>query len=110
MKMIAETYRSPTICLKNIFRIKLWHCWLKKQTNTLCTKTGKILILMKLKSYIHVKMGTLHFSRVSMCWFSKHGTGIPAIADAMPVNRFFRLCSHFHVVDTNKKPENDDRL
>jgi len=59
---------------------------------------------------VHVKMGTLPFPRVRMYWCSKKGTRIPAIADAMPVNRFFKLRSHLHAVDINNKPDNDDRL
>ena len=55
-------------------------------------------------------MGTSHFPRLKKHWSLKRGTRIPAIADAMPLNRFFRLHSHIHVIDTNKKPEYDVRL
>ena len=45
-----------------------------------------------------------------MYWSSKNIAKIPAIADAMSVNGFFRLRSYLYVVNINKKTENDDRL
>ena len=40
---------------------------------------------------IYVKISTLKFPRIQIYWSSQSGTRIPAIAVAMPVNRFFKL-------------------
>ena len=45
-----------------------------------------------------------------MYWSSQSGTRIPAIADAMPVNRFFKLRLNLHIVDVNDRQENDRLL
>ena len=78
------------------------------QTNgqSLMTNANEIEVLIGM----HIKTGTLGFSRVKMYWSGKKGTRIPAIADAMPVNRFFKLRLHLHLVDVEKKPNNNDRL
>ena len=78
------------------------------QTNgqSLMTNANEIEVLIGM----HIKMKTLGFPRAKMYWSGKKGTRIPAIADAMPVNRFFKLCSHLHLVDVEKKPNNNDRL
>ena len=75
------------------------------QTNgqSLMTNANEIEVLIEM----HIKMGTLGFPRVKMYWSGKKGTRIPAIADAMPVNRFFKLHSHLHLVDVEKKSNND---
>lgn len=55
-------------------------------------------------------MGVLKFPRVRMYW--QGGTRIPAIADSMPVNRFFKLRSALHITDQNmpRDPSSSDKF
>nr|XP_050030028.1 piggyBac transposable element-derived protein 1-like [Dermacentor andersoni] len=55
---------------------------------------------MKVFFGILIYMGVLKFPRVRMYWQS--GTRISAIADAMAVNRFFKLRSALHITDQNE--------
>lgn len=54
-----------------------------------------------------LKMSTLNFTLHES---AKNGTRIPAIADIMPVNRFFKLRSYLHLVDINAANATNDRL
>ncbi|KAL1462085.1 hypothetical protein MTO96_027313 [Rhipicephalus appendiculatus] len=59
-----------------------------------CTKNE-----MKVFFGILMYMGVLKFPRGRMYW--QAGTRIPAIADTMAVNRFFKLRSALHITDQN---------
>lgn len=65
---------------------------------------------MKLFFGILIYMGVLKFPRARMYWQS--GTRISAIADAMAVNRFFKLRSALHITDQNEPRDtsSDDKF
>lgn len=55
-----------------------------------------------------IMMGHLQYPRMRLYWDSK--LGIPFISQCMTLNRFFKLKTCIHIVDSQKNSNNNDRI
>lgn len=61
---------------------------------------------MKTFTGIHVMMGNLHYPRIKCYWEPK--IGISLIYENMPINRFYKLRTNLHFVNTQEAEENNN--